>query len=863
MSDINQWVNKQRGNFGDYLLSDASSYSLFSSDYKMVGDNSADNIYAIEGMIAAANAAVAAGFRVKLVLRPGVYRTSGRHTAIHGDVDIVFDNAQIIATGSNVSAPVMTHGMPGMNSKGSAAGIYISASGLPTNAFHNRNCVGFRSFNKNIGPLQIRTISGFAIGLQVCADVSWSYGEIQVGEISACKTAVEFNSMTVGTPFISENALIGGNILPTTGAQNYGSVFGWVITREYDTGYGGNSGNKWYKPSFQMLGPGRTWAASTNLSGLPAGTCYYMASSGQEWMLKTPGSTSTTEPSVIPSVVAGTRVDLTAITTVAGSAQIAVSSTAGISAGWHTRGNNPLSNFPFDTYVVSVDDGTHLTLSNAAASNSSTYKATFVAPVIDGSAAWVYVGPYRRSCLWMRDCGANNAIDFARRESGTGEAILASGPYLWPFSATINNQTYEASLTAESSSVNTAKDNRFPVWAANTVYALGDQVRPSAVTAYFFECIAAGTSAGSEPTPAQTNVNFTFVDSGATWIIRAMPDSTTRGDIGIYTGVNFEPLIYPAGANQVVGNTVQVDNLNQRAIGSASGFIVMGAVKCTTTGVLSQSFSTSDLILARDGLLLGNTSSSQIGVLLRTKKAKLFRFGRLFGSYASHRGVLCAFDKGLQKINSSTGQYAYNTRIQTKMAPSGAFEFTDPADGDTSSRNFLVGPDVEYVFLGFYKGATGTPVACTLSGFSITALPFDTIGALPLIAEIFPLFGMFTGPRASLGTPTVGYFKSLGEFIQNASVASGNPKGWFVTTAGILAPAWAGSAVYLKGQLVSAGGNIYAANGSFTSNSTPTAPSGTTQNILDANATSIVSGDVASWDYMGPVAVLTADENLP
>ena len=63
----------------------------------------------------------------------------------------------------------------------------------------------------------------------------------------------------------------------------------------------------------------------------------------------------------------------------------------------------------------------------------------------------------------------------------------------------------------------------------------------------FFECIAAGTSAGSEPTPAQTNVNFTFVDSGATWIIRAMPDSTTRGDIGIYTGVNFEPLIYPAG----------------------------------------------------------------------------------------------------------------------------------------------------------------------------------------------------------------------------------------------------------------------------------------------------------------------------
>lgn len=123
-----------------------------------------------------------------------------------------------------------------------------------------------------------------------------------------------------------------------------------------------------------------------------------------------------------------------------------------------------------------------------------------------------------------------------------------------------------------------------------------------------FECIAAGTSAGSEPTPAQTNVNFTFVDSGATWIIRAMPDSTTRGDIGIYTGVNFEPLIYPAGANQVVGNTVQVDNLNQRAIGSASGFVVMGAVKCTTTGVLSQSFSTTDLILARDGLLLGNTS---------------------------------------------------------------------------------------------------------------------------------------------------------------------------------------------------------------------------------------------------------------
>jgi hypothetical protein len=112
----------------------------------------------------------------------------------------------------------------------------------------------------------------------------------------------------------------------------------------------------------------------------------------------------------------------------------------------------------------------------------------------------------------------------------------------------------------------------------------------------------------------------------------------------------------------------------------------------------------------------------------------------------------------------------------------------------------------------------------------------------------------------SLGLPTAGFFMAPGEYVLNANAGTGaTPRGWFVQTPGVLAPMWASEAAYVNGQLVTSGTStstgVYAANGAFTSG---TAPSGTGANILDTTATAIIQ-QVATWDYLAPVAVLVAD----
>jgi hypothetical protein len=856
-----QGLLKSNGaNWVSAISASSGSVNIISSaDYGLIGDNATDNNAAIIAWIAAANALLAANvfIGVEMQLQPGYYRTSGLGYVIPGRATISFlGDARVRYTGSIFTAPVFTHGEPTINTIGNA--IDVSVENFATHNFMNRNYIGWKALNRNNSYIRIKNLLGFTTGLQLAADNSCSYNTIDVaGAIGVCQTEIEVNCLVVGTAFISENNIRGGNVISTSSFNNHGSCFGLAVTREFDTGYVGNSGNYWYKPSMQLATFGLSWTASTVLT---ANRRYYAPLTGTEWLCKTGGTSGTVQPSIEPTIAAGTRVDVTPITTTALSAVITMASTTGISAGWHMRGMNPLSNFPFNTYVLSVDSGTQLTMTEPAASSSTTYRAHFIAPTTDNAATLIYVGPYRRSLLWHRNSGATNGIYDTRDEGGVGEQFLISGAYLWPQQAP-TVPSFTSTITSQGHSRTPVPDVRMALWLANTAYVSGDMTRPTLMAGYYWECLVGGTShATAEPTMVLA-AGTTTVDNGVTWIVKAVPIAgVTRGDYGNYSGFMASPSAVIRDVQQVgEGSTASVVNAHMRGIGSATGWLVQGFNKLTGGSTMGASFAAGDFKLAADGLLFG--AVVQIGFLVRTDQQRCFRYNKVLGTYKRHRGHLVPFDKGFLKTDMRTTHSAINPKISNgTMTITGGFSLADTSDAAVESDTFLVGNDVPYVWIDAGLGSTGTPVACTFSGIEITALPYYGYPSTPSPrAEVFTLHGAQEGPRASLGTPTSGFFKEVGEYIRNDSYFSGaTPKGYFVKTAGILVPAWATSTVVVKNELKSAGGRVYKSNGSFT---TGTTPSGTAQNFLDTTATAIVAGDVATWDDMGVVAVLDPAED--
>ena len=104
--------------------------------------------------------------------------------------------------------------------------------------------------------------------------------------------------------------------------------------------------------------------------------------------------------------------------------------------------------------------------------------------------------------------------------------------------------------------------------------------------------------------------------------------------------------------------------------------------------------------------------------------------------------------------------------------------------------------------------------------------------------------------RSAYGTPDVGYFENLGEYIVNLNTTPADeppqPVGWRVTTPGVLAPQWVTATAYKNQELVSNAGKIYRAGSEGTSGAT--VPTGTTTSD---------DGNII-WTYKTVEPVLTA-----
>jgi hypothetical protein len=134
-------------------------------------------------------------------------------------------------------------------------------------------------------------------------------------------------------------------------------------------------------------------------------------------------------------------------------------------------------------------------------------------------------------------------------------------------------------------------------------------------------------------------------------------------------------------------------------------------------------------------------------------------------------------------------------------------------------------------------------------GFSVTYISTARNGPVTGVGPIGHL-GSFDGPRYSEGSPTAGYFESIGEFISNLSYTAGNSPGWYVSTAGALCPDWVTSTAVVAGELRKNASKVYYA-----------AAAGTTGATAPTHTSGSVSDGTVTWVYHCAQAVLTAAPN--
>ncbi len=128
-------------------------------------------------------------------------------------------------------------------------------------------------------------------------------------------------------------------------------------------------------------------------------------------------------------------------------------------------------------------------------------------------------------------------------------------------------------------------------------------------------------------------------------------------------------------------------------------------------------------------------------------------------------------------------------------------------------------------------------------GFHQTDFTPETTGTAPVATpNLVP-----AGPRVSMGTPSVGFFETAGEYIANGLFNGTGSPGWYVGTVGVLAPAWVTATAVVATELRVNDGKVYSAQAA-----------GTTGATAPTHASGAVSDGTVTWVYHGPVAALVA-----
>ena len=253
-----------------------------------------------------------------------------------------------------------------------------------------------------------------------------------------------------------------------------------------------------------------------------------------------------------------------------------------------------------------------------------------------------------------------------------------------------------------------------------------------------------------------------------------------------------------------------------------------------------------NLALCTDSLFIKSSNSMCFGPYINVPQQSVEHHFEIF-----HRGPkelastdlahgLAMFFKDKRRV-AITGSTDRNFSVSSGTAPNTSSMFFAQQASEASMRILLPFPgNVDQVFFGMYNTGRVSDIIIQSNGH---AVEWETT------AEDF--FGEDAvdpqSPRSSHGTPAIGIFQESGEYIRNADETAGNPVGWYVSTAGYLAPEWATGTNYVKNEIVvnTAAGSAYAAQADGTSGASP--PTGTGFDLSDGNML---------WRSIGSIAEL-------
>lgn len=142
------------------------------------------------------------------------------------------------------------------------------------------------------------------------------------------------------------------------------------------------------------------------------------------------------------------------------------------------------------------------------------YKATVAGTSSDTEPYTPWTAP-----AWESET-AYSVGDVVRPAIATGRLYVCSRagtsgttPPTFPASGTVDDPDGSGVEWTES---DTFSDDNVPSWASTRAYLVGDIVRPAAPNGWWYECMVAGTSGGSEPA-FPTTEDATVADGTATW----------------------------------------------------------------------------------------------------------------------------------------------------------------------------------------------------------------------------------------------------------------------------------------------------------------------------------------------------------
>ena len=294
------------------------------------------------------------------------------------------------------------------------------------------------------------------------------------------------------------------------------------------------------------------------------------------------------------------------------------------------------------------------------------------------------------------------------------------------------------------------------------------------------------------------------------------------------------------------GTVVSVTNIHRRLIGSSGNYTLAGFSwrDYFVNGTNVKHVSGPVIKLLNDGLWVVGTASDYLGTFVNFGNNDRIRYSAVEPESQVATGeptrVLLQFFKDRARVSiASNTDRLFGTNTGT--SPNLTYMVTGTQPNVSSNLHIIKDHDrCDEVFVGAIY-ATGGIRHLQFFAESYIGYKYD-LG----LESWFGEDTLNPKQRSAYGTPDVGYFENLGEYIVNLNTTGGQPLGWRVTTAGVLAPQWTTLTAYKNQELVSNAGKIYRAGSEDTSG--VTAPTGTTT----SNDGTIL------WTYKTVEPVLTA-----